>query len=106
MSQSEGGLGGGPAPAIRDTRLVERALQEGWPIPKGVRGPLIKRLSGIVRDPAASPREVTAAARAILAASKINLESVSATIRAEEHAELGERVAELERRLSEAGNRR
>jgi hypothetical protein len=77
----EGECGSG----IRETRLVERALRERWPIPEALRGPLIDRLSKIVTDPAASPREATAAARAILSASKINLDLIGAAIKAREH---------------------
>jgi hypothetical protein len=85
MGQPEGGLGGTTGRAIRDTRLVERALAERWPIPKSLRGPLIDRLAGIVQDPASSPREATSAAKAILSASKINLDVVSAIIKASVH---------------------
>ncbi len=100
MSQPEGGLGGNfvPGRGIRDTRLVERALRERWPIPKAIRKPLVERLAEIVEDTASSPREVISAAKAILSASKLNLETITATIKAREHEELIERVAELERR--------
>jgi hypothetical protein len=70
-SDVEGGLGGATGPrAIRDTRLVERALRERWPIPRPLRGPLIDRLARIVQDPGASPREAISAAKAIQAASR------------------------------------
>ena len=36
MSQDEGGLGGSNGPNIRDTRLVEKALRESWPIPEAL----------------------------------------------------------------------
>ena len=100
MSQPEGGLGGDHAPGrgIRETRLVERALRERWPIPSAIRKPLIERLAEIVEDTASSPREVISAAKAILSASKLNLENITATIKAREHEDLVERVAELERR--------
>jgi hypothetical protein len=103
---TEGGLGGTCKRAARDTRLVERALRERWPIPKALRGPLIDRLAGIVQDPDASPREATSAAKAILTASKINLDTITATIKAQEHEELCERVEELERRTANQRNRR
>jgi hypothetical protein len=100
MSQSEGGLGGNLRDdrGIRDTRLVERALRERWPIPKAIRRPLIERLYEIIQDTESSPREVTSAAKAILTASKLNLETITATMKAREHEELIERLAELERR--------
>ncbi len=57
MGEPEGGLGGTTGRGIRDTRLVERALRERWPIPKALRGPLIDRLAGIVQDPEAALTE-------------------------------------------------
>lgn len=95
-TESPGGLGGPSEHGARDTRLVERAVRERWPIPKALRGPLIERLAGIVQDPGASPREATAAARAILSASKINLDGIAATIKAAEHEDLAARLAALE----------
>ena len=100
MSEPEGGLGGNlrPGRGPRDTRLMERAMRERWPIPKAIRKPLIDRLYEIVEDTGSSPREVTSAAKAILTASKLNLESITATMKAQEREELIERLAELERR--------
>ena len=108
MSQPEGGLGGnlGPGRGIRDTRLVERAIRERWPIRQAIRGPLIDRLYEIVKDTGSSPREVTSAAKAILSASKLNLESITATMKAREHEELIERMEELERRTESQGRGR
>jgi hypothetical protein len=108
MSQPEGGLGGNlrPGRGARDTRLMERALRERWPIPKAIRKPLIDRLYEIVEDTGSSPREVTSAAKAILAASKLNLESITATMKAQEREELIERLAELERRAESHQGRR
>jgi hypothetical protein len=100
-ASTAGGLGGGSDRGIRDTRLAERALREGWPIPDEIRAPLIKRLARIAFDPGSSPREATSAARAILQASKLNLEIISAAIRAEEHEALAARVEEIERRLAQ-----
>src|SRR3954454_14578197 len=91
-----GGLGGTFGRGARDTRLVERAVRERWPIPKALRGPLIERLAEIVQDPTASPREATAAARAILSASKINLDGITATIKADEHEDMAARITALE----------
>jgi len=100
-TEPPGGLGGTSGRGARDTRLVERAVRERWPIPKALRGPLIERLAGIVQDPEASPREATAAARAILTASKINLDGIAATIKAREHDELTARLDALEERIDE-----
>jgi hypothetical protein len=99
MSQPQGGLGGTTGRGARDTRLVERALRERWPIPKALRKPLIERLNEVVQDTASSPREVTSAAKAILSASKLNLEAIIATMKAQEHEELLQRVEEVENRL-------
>jgi hypothetical protein len=103
MSESAdhpGGSGGPAAPGIRTTRLLARALREHWSIPTDLRPALIERLAAIVRDPAASPREITSAAKAILNASRLNLDGIAATIKAEEHEDLIARVSELERRMS------
>ena len=99
MGPTEGGSGGANRRRIHETRLIERALAEQWPIPKKLRKPLIERLNEIVQDTGSSPREVTSAAKAILSASKLNLESITATIKAQEHEELVERLEELERRV-------
>jgi hypothetical protein len=98
MSEPEGGLGGKTGRGIRDVRLVERALREYWPIPKALRGPLIKRLAGIVQDTNASPREVTSAAKAILTASRLNLEVVAKAIEADKHEDVLVRLKALEER--------
>jgi hypothetical protein len=103
MSQPQpaqsGGSGGAHRRRIHDTRLIERALRERWPIPKALRKPLIARLAKIVMDDSNSPREVTSAAKAILTASKLNLESITATMKAQEHEELAERLTELENQV-------
>jgi hypothetical protein len=101
MSAPEGGLGGRPGRGIRDTRLVERALRERWPIPKALRRPLIERLGKIVQDPKASTREVVAAARAILAASRLNLERLGVAAKLWESEEIGALLTALELRVDE-----
>jgi hypothetical protein len=101
MGPTEGGSGGANRRRIHETRLIERALAEQWPIPKKLRKPLIERLNEIVQDTGSSPREVTSAAKAILSASKLNLERVTAAMRVREHEELVEKVEELERRLEQ-----
>jgi len=98
MSDPEGGLGGKTGRGIRDTRLVERALRERWPIPKALRGPLIDRLAGIVQDPDTSPREATSAAKAILTASRLNLEVITKAIDADKHEDVLRRLKTLEER--------
>jgi hypothetical protein len=103
MSESteSGGSGGDTRRRIHDTRLVERALRERWPIPGALRRPLVERLGSIVQDPKATPREAVAAARAILAASRLNLERLSVVAKLQETQELVGWVEELEKRLDE-----
>jgi hypothetical protein len=62
--------------AIRDTRLVERALRERWPIPKSSRAVVIAKLVEVMNDSASSPRERVAACRALISASKANLDGI------------------------------
>jgi hypothetical protein len=97
MSEPEGGLGGTTGRGIRDTRLVERALRERWPVSKALRRPLIERLAAIAQDPKASPREATSAAKAILSASRLNLEVVAKAIDADKHENVLRRLEALER---------
>lgn len=61
-------------PKVTDTRMIERAISKGWPIPPGKRQALIDRQILIATNPRASRREATSAFRAIVAADKINLE--------------------------------
>jgi hypothetical protein len=58
--------------SVRDTRLMERALRERWPIKQEYREAIIKRLIRIIADPASSAREVASASRALLAAEAQN----------------------------------
>jgi hypothetical protein len=96
VSEVNAESGGGSVPKRRDLGLMGRALRERWEIPEAVRGPLMKRLSAIVQDPGAAPREVLAAAGVLLAASKINLANIATSINAEVHEELELRMTELE----------
>lgn len=82
-----GGLGGDmeglpesirPGPGIRDTRLIQRAIEEGWPVEQQYRKALINRQVSIGINPELSPRESTSAFMAILQASRQNLEIVKA----------------------------
>lgn len=105
MSEPEGGSGGScrPGRGIRETRLVERAIRERWPIPTKIRRPLIERLFEIIEDTESSPREVTSAAKAILSASKLNLESIAATMKAQNHEEFEDRLTALEEQTETPG---
>jgi hypothetical protein len=106
VSELDSQSGGGSVPERRDLGLMERALGERWEIPEGVRGPLMKRLSEIVQDPSAAPREVLAAAGVLLAASKINLANIATSINAEVHEELELRMTELEQQYAARDNKK
>lgn len=70
-----GGFGGPDSlnpDSYRDTRLVERALRQRWPVPKEVRQALIDRQIAIATNPKSAPREATIAFKAILAAESQN----------------------------------
>ena len=58
----------------RDTRMIERAVRNRWPIPDKFREAIIKRQIRVAIDPKSTGREARAAARTIIAADKINLE--------------------------------
>ena len=59
---------------IRDTRLMERALRERWPIPQELRERIVLNLIAIVANKNLSPRERTSAAKALLHADALNVE--------------------------------
>lgn len=58
----------------RDTRLLERAVKNRWPIPEKFREAIIRRQIRVALDPKSTGREARAATRTIIAADKINLE--------------------------------
>jgi hypothetical protein len=60
--------------AIRDTRLMARAIEQRWPVPNEMRAGMIRQLMSIIASKDASPREKTSAFKAILAAEKQNQE--------------------------------
>lgn len=57
---------------IRDTRMIQKAFEQRWPIKPEYRSALLARMMRIVADPSSSPREATAAAKALIAAEKQN----------------------------------
>lgn len=69
-----GGLGGSSLRprGIRDTRMIERALRECWPIAQKKRRPIVERQVAIATDPESSPREATSAARCLASMSAEN----------------------------------
>lgn len=73
-----GGLGGSALRpnGIRDTRLLERAIRWGWPIPQKYRKPIVERQVRIALDPLSSPREATSAFRSLVAAEQQNVDRV------------------------------
>lgn len=72
--ENEGGLGGSAlrAKGTRDTRLLERAAREKWPIKPEMRGEIIDRQMAIIRSGECSPREQTSAAKFMLEVDKFN----------------------------------
>lgn len=76
MDADLGGSGGDSPPPLtaRDTRMVERALRQRWPIPEGLRERLPAELAKVIESRRASHRNKIAAARALLEADKLNLE--------------------------------
>lgn len=68
--ENEGGLGGDFG--IRDTRLLERAVRERWPIKAEAREALVERMVKIVTDLTTSPREATAAVKALVGMERQN----------------------------------
>lgn len=59
---------------VRDTRMMERALRERWPIPQELRERIVLNLIAIVANKNLSPRERTSAAKALLHADQLNVE--------------------------------
>ncbi len=60
--------------SVRDTRMMERALRERWPIPQELRERIVLNLIAIVANKSLSPRERTSAAKALLHADQLNVE--------------------------------
>lgn len=72
-----GEFGGGDydsvlAPGIRNTRMIERAITQRWPIDPAKRPALLQRQIDIALDPNVSAREATSAFKTILEAEKQN----------------------------------
>lgn len=69
-----GGLGGEPPLGARDTRLLERAIRQRWPIPEEDREAIVAALADVVQNRRASHRNRVAAARALTAMDALNME--------------------------------
>lgn len=63
-----GGANGEKRKRISDTRLLERAIKQRWPIPDEFKEAIIKRQTAIAIDPNVSVRNATSAARAVISA--------------------------------------
>ena len=57
----------------RDTRLIQRAIKQGWPIPQEFREALVARQIAIATSEECSPRESTSAFRSLLHANAQNI---------------------------------
>jgi hypothetical protein len=68
-----GGLGGSVFEGIRDTRMIERAFRERWPLSEETRKQLLERQVEIALSKEVSPREATSAFRSVLSADKMNM---------------------------------
>lgn len=56
-----------------DTRMIERAIRERWPISPAVRDAAVKRMATIAIDPNSSKREATSAFRSLVSADALNM---------------------------------
>jgi hypothetical protein len=71
--EETGGLGGNLRPVgTRDTRLLDRAVRENWPIPEEYRKPVVDRMYDIVTDSKTKAREASIAARVLVAMEQQN----------------------------------
>ena len=76
---SSGDYGGGVSArrvSMTHTRMIERALREGWPIPDEHRPAIVSRQVRIALSKSSSPREATSAARCLVSMEQQNLERV------------------------------
>jgi hypothetical protein len=90
---------------VEEIRLYKLALAQAWAIPAAMKQQVLNRLSEVLHDRKAGPRELTAAARAVISATGQNLAAVDTAIRARNAEELEARVNELEARLPQQGGK-
>lgn len=57
---------------VRDIRMIQKALEQRWPIEPRHRNVLVQRLVSIIANRESTNREATAAARALIAAEAQN----------------------------------
>lgn len=68
-----GGLGGNlRRQGTRDTRILERAIREQWPVPDDIRAAIVERQAAIATSGEVSPREATSAARCLVSMTQQN----------------------------------
>lgn len=75
LPASLGDYGGGThaiVDSMQTTRLIERALKQGWPIPEDCRAPVVQRQIEIATGPCRKPGEQTRAARTLVMMDRIN----------------------------------
>jgi NAD kinase len=85
--------------AVRETRMMARALTQRWPVSPEYRTIIVKQLMKVIADPQSSPREKTAAAKALISAEKQNQDDEHKVI----DIEVGRRHAELDRIAEQLG---
>lgn len=74
-----GDYGGGASArriSLEHTRMIERAVREGWPIPEEKRPAIVARQVRIALSKRSSPREATSAARCLLGMEQQNVDRV------------------------------
>ena len=106
-SEPPGGLGGSRGEdhdellrdGIKQTRLLSRAIKLGWEIPEDLRPAIIARLTGVLRTPGLSPRELRSAANGLMATIKLEHDALDLAIRVDEHARLVARLEAVEGKL-------
>ena len=77
LPDSLGDYGGGihsTVDGMQTTRLIEKALKQGWPIPDEYRKPVVNRQVQIAIDPQSRPGESTRAARTLAMMDRQNKE--------------------------------
>lgn len=56
----------------RDTRLIERAIRNGWPITDEMRAAVVKRMGGIVKNNSTKRRDAIMASKVLIHADSLN----------------------------------
>jgi hypothetical protein len=72
--ETPGGSGGESLPTARDTRMLEKAVRQRWPIAPEARPKIVKVLTDIAESADASPRNREIAARILVQMDALNME--------------------------------